>query len=860
MREQLKVLFEAAVEMPAEERAEFLSKAVEGDAVLRDRLIGLVRAHDRAGDFLKHPTGFIEAAACDDVDAEDDGLQTGMRFEAFTLRERIGRGGFGSVWRASQEEPMVRDVAIKVLSDNFAGARAKERFLDECRMLARLQHPSIAKVFDAGTAPSGRPWLAMELVEGQPITKHCVAAVLGWRERVALVQLVCLAIQHAHNKGIVHRDLKPANVLVAMRDGRPQPIVIDFGLARDLGEGGLVADGSAQLFGTIDYMSPEQAAGGSAMVDARADVYALGVLLYELIAGARPFAGLGTDEEPQAQLRRVREQQPEPPTTRSGAIPRLPIELDWIVAKAMAKDPGDRYPTAAALADDLHRLLGGWPVVAGMHGALYRARKFARRNLVSVTLLAALSISLVVGVYVSARGWAAASTSAEQARAEQIKAEGESRKARRALDLFDQLWASAAPLRVAHENYTVRELLDDFERNLPQRIAGEPEVELRVRLSLGGIQRALGTLKSAEAHAERAVELARAAANPSDLADALLARALTLFDAGDAAGAEAVAQELMTRLGASSTDPRFADACEVIASCRQRVGDPRGALAFVEQGLARRDGGPIEPVVRSRLQLAKLQGAGGNLDTAIALIERSLADLAGQENSPLAIMALQLLAPMQMRKGDLDEAESSSRESLRRLLERHGDNSAQVAWAEIELAWLLHCRNRDEAALPLLEHALKVLPKRLGDDHLYVSEAMQRMGTVLTVLGRRAEAEKLLSDAASRYATLPGHPVEGLVGCLDNLAKLYWRQGDTDRARAKMAEAVQIARGRLPREHFVASVCIGNLGIMLADLGEVDAAIELLEEASTRSSAAGRTAEAAAQRKKLAELRQRRSR
>jgi tetratricopeptide (TPR) repeat protein len=861
MPDRLKQLFEAAIELPAAARQGFVAGACDGDDRLRDRLLDLLRAHDAAGDFLEHPVGLVEAAALATV--ADDELAPGQRLGAFTLQACIGRGGFGTVWRASQEQPVVRDVALKVLHLGFDAADLTQRFLAECRALARLQHPSIARVFDAGTE-SGRPWLAMELVEGRPITQHCAQRQLGWRERIELLAAVCFAIQHAHHKGIVHRDLKPSNVLVTLRDGRAQPMVIDFGVAHELDGGdGRARSETPRHFGTPDYMSPEQATADGADVDTRTDVHALGVLLYELVTGTRPFQRGPTDDGTQQLLRRIREDVPEPPSRRPGALAGLPREVDWIVARAMAKDPNARYQTAAALADDLQRLLAGQPVAAGAPGPFYRVSKFARRHRLPVALAAALLLSLGAGALFAARGWVEAHAAAgrarqaeQRARADQLAAERESRKANRALDLFDELWEAADPSRFGRADYQVRELFADFERDLPHRVAGEPAVELRLRLTLGRIQRILGMLDRAEQHAARAVDLARAVADPAALVAPLLERARTQFDRGEIAAAEASANEALALLDGSDEPARTASVLETLANCRQRLGDPTGALKLAQRALVLREGGGPAAVARSRLQLANLHGAIGRTDVAMDELQQALDELqALGADHPDAIVALQHLGLLQQRQGNFTAAEASYRESLERRRRLYGDDHPQVAWAAVDLAWLLHDRGRPREALPLLEQALPVLRQRLGEQHLYVSEATQRLGAVLAACGRLDDAEPLLADAVTRFRTLPGHPVDGLVGSLGNLASLQWRRGARELARTTMAEGVQIARRELPPDHFVVSVSLTNLGTMLAELGDVRGAIELLEDALARSTAAGRGGEAAVQRQRLATLR-----
>jgi non-specific serine/threonine protein kinase/serine/threonine-protein kinase len=879
--DRLKELFEEAIELAAGDRPGFVALACSDDQRLRDQLLQLLRAHERAGDFLEHPIDLVEDAARGDDD-QGDGLEPGQRIGNFTLRSCIGRGGFGSVWRATQEQPVARDVALKVLHAGFEEAGQALRFLAECRTLARMQHPSIAKVFDAGTEDTGRRWLAMELVDGRPVTHYCADEALGWRDRVELLIEVCLAVQHAHSKGIVHRDLKPSNVLVATRDGRAQPVVIDFGVARDLALEDRGGDaGQVQPLGTLDYMSPEQTVLDGAEVDTRTDVYSLGVLLYELAAGARPFEKSDGSYDPRALLRRIREVEPAPPSERDEALRGLPREVDWIAARAMTKDPAERYETAAALADDLRRLLAGEPVIARQVGSFYRFAKLVRRHAASAGLALATIVSLVIGTFVALQGWREAAEGAtrarqaeqkareaellargaeQQAREDQLAAERESRKAKRAMDLLDELWESADPTRFGDADYQVRELFTHFERDLPNRVAGEPAVELRVRLTLGRIQRLLGMLDSADKHSLRAAELARADEDKQVASDCLLERSRTLFDRGEIAAAEASVREAIDlQKDLKPDDARHATLLETLANCRQRRGDPGDALDLATEALELRQisCGP-EIVARSRLQLANLHGSVGRIDVAMSHLQQALDAFRSQGvEHPEAITALQHLAMLQQREGDFASAEASYRESLHRRRELYGDDHPLVRWAEVDLAWVLHERGRDDEAVPLLRRALPALRERLGERHLYVSETMQRLGTALVELGQHEEAGQLLVEAAARYRTLPGHPIDGLVGCLGNLSSQQWASGDRGLACETLEEAIAIAERELPADHFVVSVSLTNLAYMRVERGEHERAIELLEDALRRSTAAGRRGEAAVQRRRLEDLKNR---
>lgn len=852
--DRVKQLFAEAIELPPAERGAFVAAACTRDEPLRRRLDLLLRAHDIAGDFLEHPVSLVAAAADQDPADADDGLAPGDRIGAHQLVERLGRGGFGTVWRARQLAPVERDVAMKIL--HCAGDRVLRWFVAERQTLARMQHPGIASMFDAGTTDDGRPWLTMQLVDGEPITRFCDRHAVPLRTRLALFADVCLAVQHAHVKGVVHHDVKPANVLVTERDGALRPVVIDFGVAHALDDATAARDDAAAPPGTPDYMSPEQAADDRGAVDARTDVYSLGVLLYELCSGRRPHpkgVGQGALRE---LLRAIREDEPPPPSTVCAG--RLPRELDWVVARAMAKNPAQRYPTAAALADDVRRLLDHEPLAAGPDSTPYRLRKFARRHRVVVAAVATILLSLATGVAVAARGWYRASEAERLARLDQLAAEQASRRATRALDLLDELWTGADPSRLGRADYPARELLADCARELPLRAAGEPEVELRVRRLLARLQSFLGYTSNAEQHADRAVELARAGDDARELLLALVQRARVRFLLADVDGAQADLVEA-TALEAAlpAREPAIvASIDEFIARCAQRRGEPEAALSAAERALVRRRalGGPAE-IAKGLLLLANLHGSVGRIQPAMAAVEEALAlqtDLG--DDHPDVLAALQHRAFLLQRQRDFGAAEAAFRDGLERRRRTYGAGHPLVAWAEADLAWVLHERGRDGDAEPLLRSALPVLRERLGEGHLFVTETMQRLGAVLIGCGRTDEAEILLVEAVERCRTLDGHPREGLVGALANLANLRWQQGHRDTGVALMQDAVDVAVAALPAEHYLVSVTMTNLAWLLAENGDRERAVGLLHDARRRAQAGGRAREVELQRQRLVGL------
>jgi tetratricopeptide (TPR) repeat protein len=413
-RQVMSLLGEAVEHSSPEERAAFLDRACAGDAGRRARVEELLRAHEAAGNFMQGNRPPAEPVATVDEPIRE---RPGTLIGPYKLLEQIGEGGFGVVFMAEQQHPVRRKVALKLLKPGMDTRQVVARFEAERQALAIMDHPNIAKVHDSGQTASGRPYFVMELVKGTPITEFCDQNCLTPRQRLGLFADVCQAVQHAHQKGIVHRDLKPSNVLVSRHDTMPAVRVIDFGVAKALGQeltDKTLFTGVAQMIGTPLYMSPEQAGMSDLDIDTRSDIYSLGVLLYELLAGTTPFdqerlRTIGYDE-----MRRIiREEEPPRPSTRLSTLgpaaatvasnrqsdPKklgqlMRGELDWIVMKALEKDRNRRYETASAFAADVQRYLADEAVLACPPSAWYRFRTFARRKKTALAMAAGALLAL----------------------------------------------------------------------------------------------------------------------------------------------------------------------------------------------------------------------------------------------------------------------------------------------------------------------------------------------------------------------------------------------------------------------------------------------------------------------------------
>ncbi len=787
-----------ALEVPPPDREAWLEQRCDDSALRAEVGSLLARA---AGTGLEGLTAELEAqvgrAAARVVDARV--REVPERIGPYRIRHVLGVGGMGVVYAARQEEPLRRDVAVKVLQPGTHAPRVIERFAAERRTLAALDHPYIAHVFDAGTTEHGLPYLAMEAVEGLPIIPYCDLHRLDVAARIRLFLKVLAAVQYAHQKTVIHRDLKPSNILVTEVDGEPAPKVIDFGIARvDSPDHGLSTAHTAfgAVLGTIEYMSPEQALSPAEGVGTRADVYSLGVVLYELLTGVLPFGAEVLRRASPTELERLLgETEPLPPSRRVAADGENAVErararaseprrlsralrgdLDNIIGVAMRKDAARRYASVAHFADDLERHLSEQPVSARPATWSYRTHRFVSRHRWGVGAGAAATVAaLAAGVAFTTR-----------LAIERDRARVEAEKAREVAGFLQEIFRVPDPTLPGAGDVTARQLLDEGAARISARLVGQPEVRASLLGVVGNTYRGLGIWNEAARRLEDALDLERGlyGSESLDVATRLHELGLTRADLGEMQAAETMLREALALRSRLLGE----DAPETAATMTALAVSLRGQGRYAE----------AEEIGLRAVETYRRVVGPMHVETALALHN---------------------LAFIVRGQGRFAEAEALYREALSIRQTLLDPSHPDILQTMVNLALVVEALGDYEEAEALLREGLERRQERLGDDHPATLTTRNNLAYQLWRSGRYPSADSLFADAVAigRRLFPDGHP--SLAIMLNNLGVARRRSGDWETAEALHREAVAMNRRLLAEEHPRVAADLDNLGLVLSESG-----------------------------------------
>jgi tetratricopeptide (TPR) repeat protein len=694
----------------------------------------------------------------------------------YKLIEELGKGGMGSVFLADQVEPVKRRVALKIIKLGMDTREVVARFEAERQALAVMDHPHIAKVYDAGATETGRPYFVMEFVRGIPLTQYCDKNKLSTDERLELFIPICQAVQHAHQKGVIHRDLKPSNVLVTVQDGRPVPKIIDFGIAKAidhrLTERTIFTE-LGQFIGTPEYMSPEQAEMSGLDIDTRSDIYSLGIMLYELLVGVLPFDPKALRAAAFGEIQRIiRETDPPKASTRlvglgetrktiadlrrtdPGALQRqLKGDLDWIIMRAMEKDRTRRYETANGLAMDIRRHMNDEPILAHPPRAAYKMAKFVRRHKAGFAAGTAVACALVVGLVLATAGLVRARRAEAVAAKERDRASQEAKAAGQVSDFLVGLFRVSDPSEALGNTITAREILDKGAARMKDELKDQPQVRARLMNTMGVVYMNLGLFEPSAVL----------------LGQALETRRLTL-------------------------GPDHPSVSESLASL--------GQLSY-ESGRYRE----AERLFRESLDIRRKSSGDEDLK-----VSDSLNDLAMSLNE----------------QGRYDEAEPLYRQALAIREKILGGQSPEVAQSLNNLGMFLYRKKAFAEAEQLFRKALGVNRRRFGEEHPEVSANFNNLGLVLRDSGKLTEAEEAFLQALAMDRKFYGsdHPL--YANSLVNLAALQVRMGKYDEAKKNFDEGIEIRGKVFGEDHWDTATARSLLGGCLTKEGQYAQAEGLL--------------------------------
>jgi len=818
LHDRLAAIFAAALDLPPGERKAFVDAASGDSPDLHTELRALLAAHDAGGEFLEvlDPSGVAGL-----LEMDEPVLVEGQRIGAWRVLGELGHGGMGAVYQAERSDGQFEQrVALKVVRAGVASAAIHARFLRERRILARLEHPNIARLLDGGITDAGLPYLVMEYVEGRPIDRYCEEERLSIDRRLLLFDQACSAVAWAHRNLIVHRDIKPANILVSSVGGVK---LLDFGVAKliepDTSDAAGTATGLGVRMLTPEYASPEQFLGQP--VSTASDVYSLGVLLYELLAGIRPHGATGraprADAEPAPPDR-----DPEPPslaflhaktapldptagdpvpdapariaharaTTTDALRRRLRGDLDGIVLTAMRREPEARYASVDALRADIRRHLGGQPVTARPATRRYRTAKFLARNRAAVLvalLLVAVVVSGIITVLAQARAAARAGRRAEQIR-----------------DFLVAVFEVADPNRSRGETITARELLDQGAARIDRDLANQPELHASMLAVLGTVYRQLGLYTEARPVFERALALRRdGAGTRHDLAESLTDLGALLVNQAEYDDAETLVREAID-LRRNLNGPRSAEVAAVTL-------DLAGILR------ARGEYENAEPLYREALALHRAAGDSGAVAGDLNGFGLMLTE-AGRHVDGIPLLEQAVVLQRQV----------------------HGDIHTETALSLCNLAYSLGRTERLDEAIAKYRECLAIRRQLLDDAHPDLGRTLNNLATIHVTRGEYDLAEPLHTEALAIRRRAYGEQHPEVAGSLNNLAVIAYSRGQHAVAAERFREIREMWRALVGENHPNTLTTANNLGVALREAGDLAGSEAVLRETlATRREALG---------------------
>ena len=807
-------VFTEILQLPVSERAAFLERACYGDDELRQRIEALLAAHDQGGDFLVPPAKqMLLDVKLGTVSVEKPGDHIGH----YKLLKQIGEGGCGVVYLTEQEAPIRRQVAMKVIKPGMDTKSVIARFEAERQALALMDHPNIAKVFDAGATESGRPYFVMELVRGVKITEYCDRHSLTTDERLNLFILVCQAVQHAHQKGIIHRDIKPSNILVTTtREGAALPVVIDFGIAKATTNIKLtdktIFTAFEMIIGTPAYMSPEQAALDGTEVDTRTDIYSLGVLLYELLAGSTPY-GMGKllESGPDEIRRVIREQEPLPPSARLKKMAGTDLttlaqnrksepftlirsirgDLDWIAMKAMEKDRARRYATAHGLALDIQRYLEKEAVSARPPSKLYKFQKLVLRNKLLFAGIGIILLLLVASLII-------VSTLLARERRSRLEAESASVKSQQTTKFLEDMLSGVGPsVALGEDTRLLRGILDQTAENVGKKLTNQPAVEAELRNLIGTLYRQIGSPLQAQAMHQAALAIYQKQFGPESTE-----AATSLNDLG----LDFIAED---------NHPKAEEVDEQALAIRQRLlgrNNKETATSLNDLSSLYRDDGKLtnaEAMAREALEIRQQLCGRESLEVADSL--RNQCIILGDE-------------------GKWPQSEAKAREVLAIQLKLLGPEHPWVASTLDDIAWAAHGNGNLNEAETLQAEALAMRSKLLPENHPDLADSFHLVGETLRQQRNLDESYSVLSAALSIQRKVLGDDDQATLGTMHSLGLTLEDQRKWTEAEVVWRENLALWRKRAGNEYPQTLYAVRDLSRTLEAEGKLAEAERLRHE------------------------------